>query len=499
MATETEHSELSSSPSGQVAPRRRRRVWALRASAIVLGLAMFGLLELVLAGIGLGAPDYHEDPFAGFSSVRPLFRLDEESGQYEIARSRWNFFRRDSFAAEKEPNTFRIFCLGGSTVQGRPFSIETSFPTFLEIALESADPTRKWEVVNCGGVSYASYRLVPIVEEVLDYAPDLIIVYSGHNEFLEDRTYAHIKSRPAAIAWIEETASRLRTFNLVRAALIRTAANREAEATPGLPELPTEVDVILNHKNGIAQYHRDEKWRRDVVEHYRHGLNSMAQMASDRGVPLMLVDPPANLRDCPPFKSEHRSGLSEEQLKRWNDAVASARRSYKIGMPAAIEHLKRAVAIDEEHAGLHFQLAQCYDAMAEHDMALAHYRRALELDVCPLRIIEPMNAAIREVADDWNLGVVDIRGLVRGKSRDGIPGADWFLDHVHPSIQGHQLIADALAEALVERGDVSPGEGWSAERERRYQAHVEALDDFYFVKGQQRLDTVRQWARGGVQ
>ena len=85
------------------------------------------------------------------------------------------------------------------------------------------------------------------------------------------------------------------------------------------------------------------------------------------------------------------------------------------------------------------------------------------------------------------------------KCRDGIPGADWFLDHVHPSIQGHQQVSNALAEAMVDQGYVLPAEDWSAERTRRYKAHVEALDDFYFVKGQQRLDTVRQWARGGVQ
>ena len=185
----------------------------------------------------------------------------KESGEYEVARSRWNFFRRDSFAAEKSDDEFRIFCLGGSTVQGRPFSIETSFPTFLEIALESADPSRQWEVVNCGGVSYASYRLVPIVREVLQYEPDLIIVYSGHNEFLEDRTYAQIKARPAAIAWIEHTVSRLRTFNLVRAAYSRAAGKKDAVSVNETPELPTEVDVISQSQ----ERHRPVSSRRQVA------------------------------------------------------------------------------------------------------------------------------------------------------------------------------------------------------------------------------------------
>ena len=94
--------------------------------------------------------------------------------------------------ANKSRDEFRIFCLGGSTVQGRPYANETSFTTWLELSLQAADPRRQWQVVNCGGVSYASYRLLPIMKETLQYEPDLYIIYTGQNEFLEERTYGEI-------------------------------------------------------------------------------------------------------------------------------------------------------------------------------------------------------------------------------------------------------------------------------------------------------------------
>src|SRR5262249_61251249 len=100
---------------------------------------------------------------------------------------RLNHFRPDSFAAKKSPHEFRVFCLGGSTVQGEPFEIETAFTTWLELSLQAADPERKFDVINCGGVSYATYRLVPVLQEVAGHQPDLIIFFEGHNEFLEDR------------------------------------------------------------------------------------------------------------------------------------------------------------------------------------------------------------------------------------------------------------------------------------------------------------------------
>ncbi len=64
--------------------------------------------------------------------------------------------------------------LGGSTVQGHPFSVETSFTTWLELSLKAADPSRHWRVVNCAGVSYATYREAIVVKELLGYKPDLL-------------------------------------------------------------------------------------------------------------------------------------------------------------------------------------------------------------------------------------------------------------------------------------------------------------------------------------
>src|SRR5439155_19892869 len=108
------------------------------------------------------------------------------------------------------PTESLIFCIGDSTVQGNPWSIETSFSSWLKISLNAAEPSRHWEVVNCGGVSYASYRMVPILQELLQYEPDLVIVHASHNEFLEDRTYGHLKQVLPVVRRTHELLSELR-------------------------------------------------------------------------------------------------------------------------------------------------------------------------------------------------------------------------------------------------------------------------------------------------
>ncbi len=48
--------------------------------------------------------------------------------------------------------------------------------------LQAAGSEVEYEVVNCGGVSYASYRLVPILDEVLPYEPDVIVLCLYYND-----------------------------------------------------------------------------------------------------------------------------------------------------------------------------------------------------------------------------------------------------------------------------------------------------------------------------
>ena len=467
-----------------------------RLLAVWVGLAPFVLAETALRMVDWGRPADYGDPFVGFSAVHPLFVLDDSETRYEIPRARQAFFRPESFPANKDYDEYRIFCLGGSTVQGRPFAIETSFTTWLELSLNAADSQRDWNAVNCGGVSYASYRLLPILEEVLGHAPDLVIVYTGQNEFLEDRTYGHIKRSPAYLARPLEMVSQLRTFTLLREGYHRVRGRSTSELPGNRPVLKAEVDALLDYHGGLKDYHRDDKWRRDVVEHFGYNLHRMVELTREAGIPLLLVNPATNLRDCPPFKVEHRAHLTTEQRRRFASLWTTARKHYRTNKYQAAEYLKQAIEIDDRHAGIYYDLANCYFEVEMTDQAHKAYVKAKDLDVCPLRITEPMHEAVFKVARQTDTPLVDVRELFEGFSRHGIPGSDWLIDHVHPTIEGHQRIAGALADELVRQGIVRPSPSWEQDREARFREHLASLDDFYYAKAMQRLDNLRQWSKG---
>jgi lysophospholipase L1-like esterase len=470
----------------------RSKRWAFRASAMLLGLSPFLIAEAMLRIADWQPPTPIGDPFVDFQSIRPLFIADDHKQMMVTAANRLEYFRPESFAIEKHEDEFRIFCVGGSTVQGRPYAIETSFTKWLELALQAADSSRRWEVINCGGVSYASYRLVPVVQEILRYEPDLIVLYTGHNEFLEDRSYQFAKNIPEFVADSYAELSRLKTLQYLHG---RFGSNPGANDTVDSKEmLSTEVQALLDYQGGLEFYHRDAKWRRSVVDHFEFNLRRIIDFSTRAEVPIAIVDPPANLIDCPPFKSEHTSGLTAEELSRVQQMVEQA-----IAAPAtdrSIQLLEQAIAMDPDHAGTHFQIGSGYTQASRSQEAKRHFRLARDEDICPLRITEPLTHVIRTVATDTETPCIEVRRKFEELSEGAIPGNNLFFDHVHPSFRGHQVIALEIIKTLQAMKIVKPNESWQTRREVLFNQHWNSLDPIYFARGQQRLDALKLWTQG---
>lgn len=467
---------------GERAPLRRRV--AFRALAVVLSLFPLVCFEFGFRLAGIGEVREADVPAIGFQATSPLFELDDAGEHFKIAESRQSYFYPDSFAVQKAANEFRIFCLGGSTVQGNPYSIETSFTTWLELSLNAADPSRQWEVVNCGGISYASYRLVPILKELLAYEPDAFVICMGHNEFLEARTFAN---RPPI-----NPLSHLRTFNLVQSAW----SGESRLHGPGQPReiLAAEVDALLDYRGGLVDYQRDDAGHRVVVRQYAENLKQMVALAQSANVPVVLMNPPSNLKDTPPFKVEPSSDLTARESVEFEKLFQLARAASAVD--EEVELLEQAVAIDGRHAGARFLLGHAYLAQHRPAEAREQFIRAKDEDVCPLRMIEPLHDALRAVAESSSTPLIDVRHNFESRAADGIPGDSFFLDHIHPSINNHQVIAQLLVDHFVAAGFCHPQDDWEEVRDERYREHLSTLDTPYYARGKQRLEGLIRWTQG---
>lgn len=191
------------------------------------------------------------------------------------------------------------------------------------------------------------------MEELINYQPDLFVIYTGHNEFLEERTYRQIRELPWIVPATISLMARTRTWSAMTQILKSVGIYPEA-ARGGRSSLAVEVDAILDKSVGLDGYTRDDPLKKNILQHCRVSLERMADMARSVNARVIFVTPGSNLKDCSPFKSEHTGGL--DPLERQRSVKMLARAKEKIQLESwdeALNLLTAAVALDPRHAELH--------------------------------------------------------------------------------------------------------------------------------------------------
>ena len=437
----------------------------------VIFLSIWCVSELFLLGLGLGALEKIEDPFVGFDSNSPLFVESEDlaPGELVTAEGKQVWFNYQRFTNPKQPNTKRIFCLGGSTTYGRPFDDETAFSGWLRELLPVIDSETDWEVINAGGVSYASYRVANVMEELCQYQPDLFVVLTGHNEFLERRTYAGLLEGGLSDEYmIAQTRSFLqssRVFNLIES-FIRPKSQFMIKDREKLPE---EVDEILNHSAGPRSYERDDIWQDKVLFHFQFNLQRMVVMAKQAGAEIVFVSPASNLRDCLPFKtvseikrnSADPHGVSTQIAGQQEQLVDLSRAQLQLSFDdldkaSLLKRIERQLMEDPRNADLLFFKGRCLFGLGDWDSARKAFCDAVDEDVCPLRATRSITSVIQKVASENSVPCINFEEKLGAVSFEKFGhrcfGSEYFLDHVHPTIETHGLIANEVVEELKKIG-----------------------------------------------
>lgn len=484
-------------------PTRR---WSMRLLAIGLSLAPLVVIELCLRQFAtLPTVEAVDDsPLVDLHQLRPLFVLDETGERWQIPEERFNYFQPASFSARKPANGKRIFVLGGSTVQGRPYSTESSFSAWLKLRLEASCPALDYEVVNCGGVSYASYRVAKILDEVLQYEPDAIVIYTGHNEFLEDRTYADVKNMSTTRKAATRLGDHLHLVRWLRRLGSDRSARKESRSGAGPQQgtvMAEEVDAMLDHEGGLERYQRDASWKKDVEDHFAKTFRSMILRCKEAKVPLVVCVPVSDLVGTPPFKSVLATSIASDESQRfereWKRAIDS-----EVDSAARLMAAEACLQLDSQHAGANYLAGRLAYELGQNEKALKHLIAARDHDVCPLRATTTIVNAVVDTSSEFDVPVVDVRGEFDRRNRnqlaipDGLVDREMFLDHVHPTIAGHQRIATQISKTLMQLSWCD-ATGDAAQRYRSAATeHAKTFDETYRQEGRQRLQGLKQWAAG---
>lgn len=100
-------------------------------------------------------------------------------------------FRGPETTIEKPENVFRMFMVGGSTTFGAGSTSDyTTIPSILQVKLQEANPTKNIEIINAGIPFADSFREAYYIKNrILEFDPDIIIIYDGWNDAFHKRIY----------------------------------------------------------------------------------------------------------------------------------------------------------------------------------------------------------------------------------------------------------------------------------------------------------------------
>ncbi|MEO8194712.1 MAG: tetratricopeptide repeat protein [Gemmatimonadales bacterium] len=403
-----------------------------KAVFLAITIAMpFLLLALIEVGLRIG-------PYGGDMSAfdtPPLFKGRYRTPGRNVAR---RYFPRervppsppaDAFLVSKPAHSMRVFVLGESAAAGFPYPPNGTFSRVLRDALADVLPNDTVEVVNLGLAATNSFTIADLAGDVIGQKPDAVIIYGGHNEYygaLGVGSTESLGSWPAFVRLYLKL-QRLRTFLLMRNAVTsllatvrggRSVSDIEADATR-MESVVADQRITLGGKT----YERG-------VRQYESNLRVAVGAFRNAGIPVFVGSTPSNLRDLAPFGT---AAIPPDSTARFVFDSARAR-------------LARG---DSINAGRMFAQAR-------------------DLDVIRFRAPGEFEEVLKRVARDTKSVYTPVAEGFSAAAAYRIPGADLFLEHVHPNQRGYVLVARMYFDALRRSGfagrraDMSRFAGWDS-------------------------------------
>jgi tetratricopeptide (TPR) repeat protein len=412
----------------------RRTVYLGRALCLLSPLILLVLAEglLRLAGYGGYAPLFREFR-SGPATALVVTERAGAASYFRHISDRLTPLNQSVFAHPAPSNTVRIVIAGGSAAKGFPHSSAFAASAFLEAMLEDVWPGRDVEVLNLGTTAVASYPALDMARQALRYDPDLIIVYSGNNEFYG--TYGVLSSPWAALhPAVLRLERRLRSLGLLQAAepLFRSETALHDKAL---------MEIMLSAAGEASPLHRM------VAAHVlQYNLVRFIGATKAAGVPVIVCTVPVNEKSLQPIGGAAQSivpaSVATLLAQGTNELRAAPRR--------AMGTLARAAGQAPNSAIAQYYLGRACLACGETNRARTAFGRAIELDPMPWRATPAIQAAIRAAVVDQDVPLCDLEHGFRAASPDECIGWELMDDHVHPSLEGQILIARLLVAAMTQ-------------------------------------------------
>ncbi len=351
-------------------------------------------LELIARVVEIWLPPMVTDIGLGFTEDSRLFISDPYDSRYLITHpNKTVAFQNQRFLKNKPSGTLRIFFLGGSSVN----YVNYELPNLSERLREKLKPKyRNVEIINCGGLSYGTHRLVLIAREIVNYEPDLVMIYSAHNEFeeIEQLHLARIQSTrlqkilysSAVMRFIRDRIATYQISQLEKEHNRRMLAQSLPDAGKGWNHVFTPEEIA------------------ERMEKYKNNLNEIIQLCKEKNIKIVIATVPSN------YIKPNLIGKSAEEYEQVFQLIREEKykEAYELGRKIIRETSPRHQSSDLE------------------------------------------NNIVRELAEINNIPLADVLSAVEQAEPHHIPGETLFNDHCHLNPEGNKIMIHTFEEKIIQ-------------------------------------------------
>ncbi|RQW02638.1 hypothetical protein EH222_13425 [candidate division KSB1 bacterium] len=314
------------------------------------------------------------------------------------------------FRKVKPENGFRVFVLGSSTVFGFPYEENLLFSKILQQRLQDSYPDKYIEIINTSLTAINSYSLLDFMDDILKEEPDAILIYAGHNEFYGAFGIGSIEraNKFRSLTLLHLDLLSFRSYQLLQS-MIRTMNFLLRENRVGSVQGKGTLMKLIVEDKEIA-------YKGDVynagIKIFRKNMGELLSKAAKKNIPVFMSELVSNVKDLAPFCS-----------------VATD--SY----PLASEI---------------FDIAKQYEENGDFIKAKENYYLAKDLDGVRFRASEEINEIIHDVAGRYHAALVPMKDYFEKASPNQLIGNNLITEHVHPTIDGYFLMAEAFYHEIVD-------------------------------------------------
>ncbi len=371
---------------------------------LLIPIIFFVLLEIILRIIDYGGND---DQWIKINDTKQMLNPDI-AGRYFFNTKDLPQSNNDAFDIIKRENAFRVFVMGGSSAQGFPFSPNGTFSRYIRDRLELLYPENHIEVINVAITATNSYTIRDLLPGVLDEKPDLILIYAGHNEY--DGAFGvgsneNVGNSRSIVNFVI-LLNKFKSFQLIRNGINFVmnifSSQSEIETPRGgtlMARIVKEQLIPINSEmfnSGLKQFEEN--------------LEEILTMTRTAGVPVIIGSLVSNLKDQKPFIS-----IGEESNTNADSVYLNAKHQLGLGKIKIADSL---------------------------------FRQAKDLDALRFRAPEKINQIIIELAEKYNCSFINVDLIFNIESPDAIVGNNLIVDHLHPSLEGYQLMGKVYFESI---------------------------------------------------